>query len=228
MDCREDCTKNAISFRPVLKPAEWSAYDPSRRQALEVFGASLAGLVLFQADSIKAQDSPFHILPPGGRENNLLTKCVRCGECMRACPTNAIQVAIGEAGLEGIGTPTLVMRTGFCDYSCNVCGQVCPTQAIPPLSLDEKRLKVIGKAYIDKNRCIAWADHRDCIVCEEMCPLPEKAILLQTSQVTTGAGETVSVRLPEVSRTSCIGCGICEKRCPLTGDSAIRVYTPTA
>jgi polyferredoxin len=228
MDCREGCPKNATTFRPVLKPAGWTAYDPSRRQALEVFGASLVGLAVFQADQIKTQDSPFHILPPGGRENNLLTKCVRCGECMRACPTNAIQVAVGEAGLEGIGTPTLVMRTGFCDYSCNVCGQVCPTQAIPSLSLEVKRLKVVGKAYIDKNRCIAWADHRDCIVCEEMCPLPEKAIVLQTSQVIIGTGETVSVRLPEVLRASCIGCGICEKRCPLTGESAIRIYTPTA
>ena len=147
---------------------------------------------------------------------------------MRACPTNAIQLAVNEAGLEGVETPNLVMRTGFCDYSCNVCGQVCPTQAIPSLSLEAKRLKVIGKAYIDKNRCIAWADHRDCIVCEEMCPLPEKAIVLQNSQVTTGAGETVTVRLPEVLRAQCIGCGICEKRCPLTGESAIRVYTPTA
>jgi polyferredoxin len=228
MDCLEGCPKNATSFKPVLKPAEWTSYDPSRRQALQVFGVSLAGLAVFQAEQIKTQDSTFHILPPGGRENNLVTKCVRCGECLRACPTNAIQLAVYEAGLEGIGTPTLIMRTGYCDYSCNVCGQVCPTQAIPSLSLEAKRTKVIGKAYIDKNRCIAWADHRDCIVCEEMCPLPEKAIVLQPSQVTTGTGETVTVRLPEVLRTKCIGCGICEKRCPLTGDSAIRIYTPTA
>jgi hypothetical protein len=27
---------------------------------------------------------------------------------------------------------------------------------------------VIGVAYIDEDRCIAWADQRDCIVCEEM------------------------------------------------------------
>jgi polyferredoxin len=228
MDCQEDCSKKAISFRPVLKPAEWTAYDPNRRQALEVFGASLVGLAVLQADEITTHDSPFHILPPGGLESDLLAKCVRCGDCMRACPTNAIQLAVYEAGLEGFGTPTLVMRTGFCDYACNVCGQVCPTRAIPPLSLDEKRQRVIGKAYIDKNRCIAWADHRDCIVCEEMCPLPEKAIVLQTSQVTTAAGETVDVRLPEVLRAQCIGCGICEKRCPLTGDSAIRIYIPTA
>jgi polyferredoxin len=228
MDCLEGCTQNATTFRPVFKPAEWTTYDPSRRQVLQVFGASLAGLAVFQADVIKTQDSAFHILPPGGRENNLLEKCVRCGDCMRACPTNAIQLSVFEAGLEGVGTPTLVMRTGFCDYSCNVCGQVCPTQAIPNLSLESKRLEVIGKAYIDKNRCIAWADHRDCIVCEEMCPLPQKAIVLQVSQVTTGSGQTATMRLPEVLRDQCIGCGICEKRCPLTGDSAIRVYTPTA
>ena len=228
MDCLEGCTQNATSFRSVFKPADWTTYDPSRRQALQVFGASLVGLAVFQTDSIKVQDTAFHIFPPGGRENDLLAKCIRCGDCMRTCPTNAIQLSVSEAGLEGVGTPTLVMRTGFCDYSCNVCGQVCPTQAIPDLTLEAKRLTVIGKAYIDKNRCIAWADHRDCIVCEEMCPLPQKAIVLQDSQVTSAAGETVSVRLPEVLRDQCIGCGICEKRCPVTGDAAIRVYTPAA
>ena len=40
---------------------------------------------------------------------------------------------------------------------------------------------MIGAAYINTNRCIAWADHRDCIVCEEMCPLPEKAITLDVA-----------------------------------------------
>ena len=93
---------------------------------------------------------------------------------MRACPTNALQPAVLEAGVQGVLTPVLIPRLGYCDYSCNACGQVCPVQAIPPLSLEEKRQQVIGKAYIDQNRCIAWSDHRDCIVCEEMCPLPRK------------------------------------------------------
>jgi NAD-dependent dihydropyrimidine dehydrogenase PreA subunit len=103
---------------------------------------------------------------------------------------------------------------------------VCPVQAIPRLSLEEKRQQVIGQAYIDHNRCIAWADHRDCIVCEEMCPVPQKAIILQQVEVLNGAGETVTVKLPEVVRERCIGCGTCENKCPLNGEAAIRVWVP--
>jgi len=64
-------------------------------------------------------------------------------------------------------------------------------------------------------------------VCEEMCPLPEKAILLEQVTVMTVQGETVSVKRPTVLRDRCIGCGICENRCPLNGEAAIRVYAPT-
>jgi NAD-dependent dihydropyrimidine dehydrogenase PreA subunit len=125
-------------------------------------------------------------------------------------------------------TPLLIPRLGCCSYSCNSCGQVCPVQAIPALTLDEKRAQVIGKAYIDQDRCIAWADHRDCIVCEEMCPLPEKAIYLEKRDFANRDGSTVTVQVPHVEREKCIGCGICEFKCPLDGNAAIRVYAPGA
>ena len=115
-------------------------------------------------------------------------------------------------------------RLGYCSFSCNACGQVCPTGAIPPLSLEEKRQAVIGLAYIDENRCIPWADANDCIVCEEMCPVPQKAIRLEEQEVLNGRGESVTVQRPRVIRDLCIGCGICETKCPLIGPAAIRVY----
>ncbi|OGO05885.1 MAG: hypothetical protein A2Y60_04640 [Chloroflexi bacterium RBG_13_54_9] len=147
---------------------------------------------------------------------------------MRACPTSAIQPALTEAGLEGLWTPVLVPRLGYCDYSCNACGQVCPVQAIPSLNLEEKRRQVIGLAYIDQNRCIPWADHKDCIVCEEMCPVPDKAIKLERLEVRNGDGQMVTVQRPQVIRERCIGCGICEYKCPLNGEAAIRVYVPAS
>ena len=114
----------------------------------------------------------------------------------------------------------------YCDYSCNACGKVCPVGAIPPLELEEKRLQTIGAAYIDEKRCIAWADRIECIVCEEMCPLPEKAITLEIAESTGSEGELLTVPLPRVNRDLCIGCGICEYKCPVNGEAAIRVYTP--
>ncbi|MGB6420756.1 MAG: 4Fe-4S dicluster domain-containing protein, partial [Anaerolineales bacterium] len=126
----------------------------------------------------------------------------------------------------GLWTPILVPRLGYCDYSCSACGQVCPVEAIPALALEEKRTQVVGNAYINTNRCIAWSDHQDCIVCEEMCPVPDKAIYLEEATVILRGGETKRIQLPYVNRELCIGCGICEYKCPINGEAAIRVYVP--
>ena len=67
-----------------------------------------------------------------------------------------------------------------------------------------------------------------------MCPVPDKAIILlsddpQAEQyseyVGVRRGES-SAPVPYVLSAHCIGCGLCEKRCPLNGESAIRVYSP--
>jgi ferredoxin len=226
LECLAVCPHDAVDFRTGLSLAEWRDYDPSRRQALLALGTAAAGISLFRSDLAARRDYPHLIRPPGAWENNLLAKCVRCGECSRACPTSAIQPAMAEAGLEGLWTPLLVPRIGYCDYSCNACGQVCPVQAIPPLSLLEKRQQVIGKAYIDLNRCIPWADEQPCGVCEEMCPLPTKAIELEEVEVLDGQGDLFTLQRPQVIRERCIGCGICEYQCPLNGPAAIRVYVP--
>ncbi len=226
LDCLESCPRSTIQFTPRLSPAAWNRYDPSRRQALATFGIAIAGIAMFRSDALAKREEAFNIRPPGARENNLLEKCVRCGECMRACPTSALQPAMNESGLEGLWTPLVIPRLGYCDYSCNACGQVCPVQAIPALNLEQKRQRIIGKAYLDQNRCIAWADHKDCIVCEEMCPLPEKAVYLEEAEVKDSQGATRTIQLPSVDRELCIGCGICEYKCPVNGEAAIRVYVP--
>jgi ferredoxin len=226
LDCLDACPRSRITFVPGLKIPEGREYDPGRRQALVAIGASIAGVAVLKSDLFAQHDSAFRIQPPGARENNLLGKCVRCGECLRACPTGGLQPAIHELGLEGFWTPVLAPRLGYCDYSCNACGHVCPVEAIPALNLEEKRLQRIGSAYIDENRCIAWADRAECIVCEEMCPLPEKAVTLDMAEEIGSDGEMTSIPLPRVNRELCIGCGICEYKCPVKGEAAIRVYTP--
>jgi formate hydrogenlyase subunit 6/NADH:ubiquinone oxidoreductase subunit I len=143
---------------------------------------------------------------------------------MKICPTTALQPAFTQAGLTGIWTPLLVPRVGYCDFGCNACGQVCPSGAIPRLPLEEKRQAVIGKATIDRNRCLPWASGMPCIVCEEMCPTPQKSISLEEAQVIDSNGQTITVKRPSVWRDLCIGCGICEHYCPLEGIAAIRVY----
>ena len=230
MNCLEACPGGKNTFKPAFSLAAWNHYDPSRREAFASIGAAIAGVALFQSNIFARRESPLLLRPPGVRETNsdvvAFSKCIRCGDCMRSCPTHALQPAVSEAGLEGFASPVFNMRLGFCDYSCNACGQICPGQAIPPLSLEEKRQQVIGKAYIDQNRCIAWSDHLPCVVCLEMCPLPKKAVVAKETLVTTLDGTSVTLQLPQVDRTLCIGCGICEYQCPVSGEAAIRVFIP--
>ena len=228
LDCLETCPRDLTTFSPQFSFAEWNDYDPGRRGALLAIGTAVAGIALYRSDLFARRESPTLLRPPGVLDVNpdpiALTQCTRCSECMRVCPTNGLQPAVLDAGVEGVGSPVLIPRLGYCDYSCNACGQACPVQAIPPLSLDRKRLQVIGKAYIDENRCIAWSDHVPCIVCEEMCPLSQKAIQLEDAEVWGPDGTQVQLQLPHVLRDLCIGCGICEYQCPVNSEAAIRVY----
>jgi polyferredoxin len=228
LECLETCPRGLTTFAPGLSLPKWNDYDPSRRDALLAMGSAIAAVALFRSDAFAARQSPTLLRPPGVVNGNddvvAFTECTRCSECLRVCPTSGLQPAVFDAGVEGLGSPVLVPRLGYCDYSCNACGQACPVQAIPPLSLDQKRLQVIGAAYIDENRCLAWSDHTPCIVCEEMCPLPKKAIQLEAAQVWGPDGTRVDLQLPHVLRDLCIGCGICEYKCPVSGQAAIRIY----
>jgi ferredoxin len=224
MVCSMACPQSALEITSGEIGLNWGPYDPGRRTALISFAAVVVGAGYLGTDINRRLSQPHLLRPPGTEEEDLLKTCLRCGECSAACPTNAIQLSVFEKGLEGLWTPVLIPRIGYCDFSCNACGQVCPVGAIPFLDLEQKRTQVIGKAYINKDRCIAWADQRDCIVCEEMCPLPEKAITIKEVIAQNPQGEDRVVLLPEVDRSRCIGCGICEHKCPLNGEAAIRVY----
>lgn len=235
MDCYEACPSQAIAFSIQVQPAGWENYDPKRRQVLIGLGAgAVLGGISLATQRIR-QPGEFQLRPPGATEADLMSKCIRCGACVRVCPTSALQPAILQAGWDGFTTPILVPRTGACDYGCNACGQTCPVQAIPPLALEQKQVAVIGKVEVDPKRCLPWGKGIPCSVCEEMCPLPKKAIYFAGQGEGGGRGkgleennepETVlnpDILLPKVREELCIGCGICEFKCPVEGEAAIRV-----
>jgi polyferredoxin/Pyruvate/2-oxoacid:ferredoxin oxidoreductase delta subunit len=224
-DCIVACKREDVAFRthfPLWKPSEKQTYDLTRRQALLAFGIASVGVALAGVESIIRRAPRIWIRPPGARMTDFDSLCQRCGACVRVCPTQGLQPMLFDGGWQNFMTPQLIPRLGYCSYSCNACGQVCPSGAIPRLEIEEKQTTVIGLASVDKNRCLPWAYDTPCIVCEEACPLPEKAILLDDLEK-----DGSILRRPYVVKERCIGCGICEYQCPMGGESAIRVFTLT-
>lgn len=197
-----------------------------RRAFLTAAGSGAAAAVMLKVPpGVQGRTfNPMLIRPPGSvTESEFLAKCVRCGECMKVCPTNAIHPTTLEAGLVGIWSPMMLMSVGYCEYNCTLCGQVCPTGAIEELTVEEKQQLKIGIAHVDRNRCLPFAYDRECIVCEEHCPLPEKAIWFREVTVIDHNGNEVYLQQPHVDAELCIGCGICEEKCPVNDPAAIRV-----
>ncbi|PLX43124.1 MAG: hypothetical protein C0608_00255 [Deltaproteobacteria bacterium] len=225
MECGELCNKNIFGMR-----ARFSAPSPSlpdRRMRRGVVASIIigGGAALFTGTSAIAKRRGTRFLrPPGAVDEERFNKlCIRCGACMRVCPRNGIHPSLGEAGLDGLWSPRLVPRLGYCEYHCRLCGQVCPTGAIRYLAEGKKESWVIGIAVLDKNRCLPLRDGTPCIVCEEHCPTSPKAIEFEVREVTRKEGDVVMVKQPRIVAERCNGCGICENKCPLEGESAIRV-----
>jgi len=224
MDCLDFCPEQLPVFKFSLPPQR-QTLNMDRRKWLTagVMGFTLP--ILSRTSAISKMEDDHLIRPPGALdETDFLATCVRCGECLKVCINNALQPLVLEQGIEGMFTPRLIPRLGYCEFNCTLCGQVCPTGAIEKLNKKQKHAFVIGTAYFDKNKCMVFADKKSCIVCEEHCPTHNKAIKFDS--VTTRdliTGRTIELKQPYVDKNLCIGCGICENICPIEGESAIRV-----
>jgi formate hydrogenlyase subunit 6/NADH:ubiquinone oxidoreductase subunit I len=108
-----------------------------------------------------------------------------------------------DYGLDGLMVPVMDYSKGYCDYECNLCGQVCPTGAIKELPLAQKKLVQIGKVQLLKDKCIVHLKNEDCGACVEACPTHAVYAVVRNN-----------VHYPEINNELCIGCGACENMCP--------------
>ncbi len=304
MNCIDGCPKDTITYQRRKSVAgEVTNPDISRRGIIAALLSGLAAPAVFRLGGGLAESWNHKLIRPPGAldEERFLTRCIKCGQCMRICPTNVIQPAGFEGGIEGFLTPRLNNRIGTsgCQFNCVACSLICPTAAIRPLAMEEKMgfgdfaeagpLK-IGTAFVDRGRCLPWSFDRPCIVCQENCPVSPKAIFVRTeyqpvrggaqklsmiqgyllefagepfkeSELATGdyfcrigsqrkrivenavssislspgdewdtlpqIGDEVVIEVylqrPYVDPELCIGCGVCEHECPVSGKRAIRV-----
>ncbi len=223
MNCRDTCPIHAISFEFGRPEPGMHRTDLERRYVLGSAVAAVGSLLLLRLNPVGKTGNADLVRPPGSLgEDEFLRRCVKCGECMKVCITNGLQPTFLQAGFEGIWSPVFDFRIGYCEYNCTLCGQVCPTQAIERLDPETKKKRKIGLAFIDINRCLPYAFHLNCIVCEEHCPTDPKAITFERETVETADGP-VEIKKPVIDPKICTGCGICEYKCPVGQRAAVRV-----
>ena len=227
----------------AVKPEPQADINMGRRRVLAAIGAGMLWGATARANAGnylgKMRRYPKNnraIRPPGALpENQFLSACTRCAECMKVCPTNGLQPALLETGPEGFWTPLLVPAIGPCAEKCTACGDVCPTHAIRSFSWQDKRYKLkLGLANVNQSTCIAWNGGRDCVVCAEVCPYSavvfrdkmDDGLAKDDTRPITDPGNRGKVkRVPTVDEKLCTGCGICEYHCPVLPEHSIVVYT---
>ena len=183
--------------------------------------AATGGLVWSYLLTQQARATPFAIRPPGAlAEADFNARCIKCGQCVDACPYDTLSLATAGSGIP-IGTPYFIPRETPC-YMCEdiPCVPVCPTGALDHTleNIDDSRM---GLAVIDIENCLSWQGLR-CEICFRECPVQGTATTVEhhPRRISKHA-----MFVPLVHSDACTGCGICEKACP-TQVAAIRVLQP--
>ena len=175
--------------------------DWTRRDFLAGVGAA-AGLGLGAWFRAHVKKPPVLLRPPGALgEDEFLAACIRCQQCVEACPWDSVRMAGVEAGV-GIGTPYVISREVPC-YLCEgldelKCIAACPTDALLPVT--ERGQVRMGAAVINKQTCVSYGG-AFCRACIEACPIG-------------GAIFMDDLGRPVVREGVCVGCGLCDRACP--------------
>jgi ferredoxin len=194
-------------------------FRAARRALFAGAGGSLLALWARRVGAERYRRSDTLLRPPGAvPEDRFAGLCIRCNNCVHACPTKIIYPDTGrEGGLAGFGAPIIRFDRDYkyCLETCNACTQVCPTGALAALTVEQKNKYVIGEALVDNNVCLVPLGKKECDACERACPYDAVKITWDEAQY---------IAYPVVN-DKCIGCGACEVVCPTTPVKAIRVWT---
>jgi ferredoxin len=176
--------------------------------ALGMTGAA----TLFAYGLLRGEGGAVLLRPPGAQDEIAFnTRCLRCGECVRACLTQCLEPAGREFGTARLWTPRFNPALAKCEYELcgRACAQACPVGAIRRPPDEEVR---IGLAAVNRAKCIAWNEGKVCLVCHERCMYQ--------------AIDSDSRGRPRVIADKCTGCGACQSTCVTCPDPAIIVYPP--
>jgi ferredoxin len=87
-------------FRKLQTPPEVVGTNLSRRKAIAAAVTGLAVVPLLRAQSALGKSRSERLIRPPGALNEVdfLSRCIRCGECVRVCPNNALQLHLPRLG----------------------------------------------------------------------------------------------------------------------------------
>ena len=156
----------------------------------------------------RRDESPLR--PPGARdEATFKAMCIRCGNCVRACPSEIIKRDTNSLPTSylspAIRYPRELYTDRYCLETCHKCAESCPTGAIEQMTLEQKNARVIGLAVLDIPNCLVSLD-QNCGVCMGRCP--QEAIEMVFCQATY-------VNSIAIDSSRCNGCGSCLTDCPV-------------
>ena len=119
-----------------------------------------------------ARASGVRLRPPGAiNENAFASACVRCGQCVQACPYDTLKLATLASGLSA-GTPYFVARDIPCEMCEDIpCAKVCPSGALDREieSIDDARMGLA--VLVDQENCLNFQGLR-CDVCYRATRVP--------------------------------------------------------
>lgn len=216
LDCLDVCTAAAIGFSPRLdgiRKALPVETDISRRNFLLGTGAVAAMALLPPLLPVKKRTG-LPVMPPGAMAmKDFNSRCLACHVCVNACPTRVIRPGLLDYGLAGIMQPVLDFSRGMCEYDCTACSHACPAGALKPLTINQKHELQIGRVHYHRERCVVYTNHTFCGACAEHCPTGA-VVMVDWEQGLT---------IPKTNVSTCVGCGSCEKICPVKPLKAITV-----
>ena len=223
-NCLGVCPTQSVTFafRKMPGMGERNGVGASRRTFLGTLVLILAfpRVVLARVNRPKVfvkNTVPVHrkhpVTPPGSRSiDHFTSACTACFLCVTRCPGRVLEPGIAVYGKEGILMPRLSNRQGFCNFDCTVCGEICPTGAILPLSREAKKKVQVGRVHFIRENCIVITQKTECGACSEHCPTKAVNMVLENG-----------LHVPVVNPEICVGCGACEYVCPSLPHKSIYV-----
>jgi ferredoxin len=213
LSCAGSCAPGALDYGFVL-PGKGAEERGTRRTFLQKSGSVLTyltGMSYLAGPTLRGlgrllRDAPSDAvafidrigLPGAVSSEHFASRCIGCLACAAACP-------VGIVRADHTFRPQLDYTRGYCQYNCTECGHVCPTEALLPLSRDEKQRTRIALSDFTRANCVVVTKRQSCGACAEVCPTHAlRMVPLDESPLT----------VPVFDAEYCIGCGGCFNVCP--------------